>query len=51
MGGRAEVGLDAVFLSSLGVKLCQFYVKEETNKSLLGLKLNLSNLKMFVVYP
>ena len=51
MGGRAEVGLDAVFLSSLRVRLGQFSKKKKTNKSLLGFKLNLSNLKMFFAYP
>ena len=51
MGGRAEVGLDAVFLSSLGVRLSQFSKKKKTNKSLLGFNLNLSNLKMFFAYP
>ena len=50
VGGRVEVGVDGVFLSSLGVKLGKFYIKKK-NKSLLGFKLNLSNLKIFFAYP
>lgn len=51
MGGRVEVGVDGVFLSSLGVKLGKFCKKKKTNKSLLGFKLNVSNLKMIFAYP
>ena len=51
MGGRVEVGVDGVFLSSLGVKLGKFCKKKKTNKSLLGFKLNVSNLKIIFAYP
>ena len=51
MGGRVEVGVDGVFLSSLGVKLGKFCKKKKTNKSPLGFKLNVSNLKMIFAYP
>ena len=32
MGGRVEVGVDGVFLSSLGVKLGKFYIQKRKNK-------------------
>ena len=50
MGGGAEVWLNGVFLSSLGIKLGQFY-KKKPDKSLLGFKLNLFNFKMFFHIP
>ena len=32
MGGRVEVGVDGVFLSSLGVKLGKLYIQKRKNK-------------------